>query len=90
VALRHHGDFDWAGVTIGNLLHRRLEVAAWDFDADAYRAAVSAQPQSATLRGAPVNASRDPQLMQAMSDAGRQVEEELVAPLLLDALSAER
>ena len=26
VRLRHHGDFDWAGLTIGNLLHRRLPI----------------------------------------------------------------
>jgi uncharacterized protein (TIGR02679 family) len=90
VRLRHHGDFDWPGVTIGNLLHRRLDVEAWRFDASAYRAAAAAQPHTATLSGAPVAASWDPQLMEAMRETGRQIEEELVAPGLLDALDAGR
>jgi uncharacterized protein (TIGR02679 family) len=90
VRLRHHGDFDWPGVTIGNLLHRRLDVEAWRFDASAYRAAAAAQPHTAILSGAPVTASWDRHLTEAMRETGRQIEEELVAPELLDALDAGR
>lgn len=87
VRLRHHGDFDWPGLSIGNLLHRRLECEAWAFDAAAYRAAAAAHPQTAPLTGTPVVASWDARLSDAMRETGRQVEEELVAPRLLDTLN---
>ena len=34
--LVHHGDFDWGGIRIGNVLHPRLPVVPWQFDAEAY------------------------------------------------------
>jgi uncharacterized protein (TIGR02679 family) len=86
VRLRHHGDFDWGGLTIGNLLHRRLPVEPWQFDRDAYLHAVAMHPHAAPLRGAPVEASWDPRLTEAMLDAGQQIEEELVAEDLLETL----
>lgn len=86
VRLRHHGDFDWPGLAIANLLHRRLPVEAWQFDATAYRAAVRAHPHTARLSGTPVVASWDPDLTEAMREIGRQIEEELVASGVLDAL----
>lgn len=84
VQLHHHGDFDWPGITIGNLLHRRLAVAPWRFSADAYRRATRAHQHTAALSGRPVLASWDPELTEAMSAVGRQVEEELVACDLLE------
>ena len=81
--LSHHGDFDWAGLTIGNLLHRRLRVAARSFDRAAYESAVRAHPHAGPLRGTPVAASWDSSLAAAMSQMGRQIEEELVAGELL-------
>jgi uncharacterized protein (TIGR02679 family) len=86
VRLRHHGDFDWGGLTIGNLLHRRLPVEPWQFDRDSYLRAVATHPQAAPLSGSPVEASWDPRLAEAMREAGRRVEEELVARDLLDTL----
>jgi uncharacterized protein (TIGR02679 family) len=86
VRLRHHGDFDWPGIVIGNLLHRRLPVEAWRFDADTYRTVSSAHPHTAPLSGTPVAASWDPGLTEAMARTGRQIEEELVAADLLDSL----
>ena len=83
VALSHHGDFDWPGLTIGNLLQRRLAMTARAFDRDAYLAAVRDHPRAGPLRGAPVAASWDPALGEAMREAGRQIEEELVAEELL-------
>jgi hypothetical protein len=34
--LLHHGDFDWGGIRIGNVLHRQLSVEPWRFDTEAY------------------------------------------------------
>ena len=88
VRLRHHGDFDWGGLTIGNLLHRRLPVEPWQFDRDAYLRAVALHPHAAPLTGSPVEASWDPKLAEAMREAGRQIEEELVVGDLLEMLGA--
>ena len=83
VSLLHHGDFDWGGLTIGNLLHRRLPVKSWQFDRDAYRSGVAAHPHAAPLTGSPTEASWDPALADVMLAAGRRIEEELVAEELL-------
>jgi uncharacterized protein (TIGR02679 family) len=87
VRLLHHGDFDWGGLTIGNLLHRRLPVTPWRFDRDAYLRAVAAHPHAAPLTGSPTSASWDPALANAMRGAGRRIEEELVAEELLGELA---
>ncbi len=86
VRLLHHGDFDWGGLTIGNLLHRRLPVEPCRFDRDAYRRAVGAHPHAAPLTGSPTAASWDPGLADAMCESGRRIEEELVAEELLAGL----
>jgi uncharacterized protein (TIGR02679 family) len=88
VQLRHHGDFDWPGITIGNLLHRRLPVQEWQFGAEAYRDAARAHVHTAQLAGAPVVASWDHDLTATMAATGRQIEEELVAQDLLDGIQA--
>ena len=85
--LRHHADFDWGGLTIGNLVHRRLPVEPWQFDRDAYLRAVAAHPHAARLTGSPTSASWDPGLTDAMREAGRRIEEELVATQLLEGLA---
>lgn len=87
VRLLHHGDFDWGGLTIGNLLHRRLPIKPWQFDRDAYLRAVAAHPHAAPLTGSPTRASWDPALADAMRAAGRRIEEELVAEELLRELA---
>ncbi len=86
VELLHHGDFDWPGIAIANLLQRRLPLKPWRFDAAAYRQAVLAHRHTARLVGAPVLASWDEELTATMAATGRQVEEELVAQDLLDTL----
>ena len=90
VQLQHHGDFDWPGITIGNLLHRRLPVQPWRFDAGAYREAAGTYVRTAELAGAPVVASWDEELTETMAVTGRQIEEELVAEDLLDHLHTGR
>ena len=86
VRLHHHGDFDWGGLTIGNLLHRRLPIEPWEFDCDAYERAVAVHPNAAPLSEGSVQASWDARLAPAMRDAGRRIEEELVAGELLETL----
>jgi uncharacterized protein (TIGR02679 family) len=85
--LRHHGDYDWGGLAIGNLLHRRLPVESWQFDRDTYLRAVDAHPHSAPLTGSPTAASWDQGLGEAMREVGRRIEEELVATGLLEELA---
>jgi uncharacterized protein (TIGR02679 family) len=85
--LRHHADFDWGGLTIGNLVHRRLPIEPWHFDRDAYLRAVAAHPHAAPLTGPPTSATWDPGLGAAMREAGRRIEEELVADTLLQELA---
>jgi uncharacterized protein (TIGR02679 family) len=87
--LLHHGDFDWGGVRIGNVLHRRLPIVAWQFDRDAYLRAVAACRNASSLAGEPVVASWDPHLGYAMGCEGRRIEEELVADDLLRVLEAD-
>lgn len=84
--LVHHGDFDWGGIRICNVLHARVSVAPWRFDLGAYERAVAAHP-GPRLRGAPVGAAWDPELAIAMQRAGRAVEEETVVDELLDDLA---
>jgi uncharacterized protein (TIGR02679 family) len=85
--LVHHGDFDWGGVRIGNVLHTRLTVAPWRFGADQYMQAAASAPSSQALSGAPVEASWDPYLAAAMRRVGRRIEEELVVEGLLTDLA---
>ena len=85
--LRHHGDFDWGGLTIGNVLRARLPVTSWRFDAAAYRAAAGAR-SGRELTGPAVTACWAPDLTVAMSELARRVEEELVLDDLLDDLAA--
>ena len=87
--LLHHGDFDWGGVRIGNVLHRRLPIVPWQFDRDAYLGAVAACRNASSLTGDLVVASWDPQLGKAMHREGRRIEEELVAEDLLRVLEAD-
>jgi uncharacterized protein (TIGR02679 family) len=86
--LLHHGDFDWGGVRIGNVLQARLRVVPWQFDRDAYVRAIETHSSSSSLAGEPVDASWDPTLNGEMRRAGRRIEEELVADELLAALES--
>lgn len=83
--LSHHGDFDWGGVRIGNVLHARLPLTPWRFDSSAYEQHVAAHP-GPPLRGGPATAHWDAGLSVAMLAAGSAVEEESVAETLLDDL----
>jgi uncharacterized protein (TIGR02679 family) len=85
--LSHHGDFDWGGLRIGNVLRARLPVEPWRFDARAYEEAVATDP-GPRLGGAPTMASWDPSLTETMLRTGCRVEEESVAESLLGDLES--
>ncbi|MER7169649.1 TIGR02679 family protein, partial [Micromonospora sp. NPDC000207] len=40
-ALRYHGDFDWGGLRIANLLHARVPWQPWRYRAEDYRAVIA-------------------------------------------------
>ncbi len=86
--LAHHGDFDWGGVRIGNVLHARLPLVPWQFDTEAYIRAADSVTSPQPLIGVPVPASWDPRLGETMRRAGRRIEEELVLEELLADLTA--
>lgn len=82
--LRYHGDFDWAGVTIANLVQRRFGAEAWCMSTADYRAAA----QSGTkLAGSPVDAIWDRNLSGAMRNEAKAVHEEVVLDSLMDDLA---
>ncbi|MGH7305832.1 MAG: TIGR02679 family protein [Candidatus Rokuibacteriota bacterium] len=81
--LAYHGDFDWAGIQIANVVVRRHGAVPWRFSSADYRAARGGRP----LRGDPVAAVWDPDLRTTMLDVGRAVHEEEVLDLLLGDLA---
>ncbi len=80
--LRYHGDFDWGGVRIGNVVFGRLPVEPWRFDAAAYRHSARRGP-GRPLIGEAVPCTWDPELADAMRVTGHAVEEERVVDELL-------
>lgn len=83
--LRYHGDFDWGGIRIANVLHDRVPFTPWRFDTMSYLAAGDV---GRPLTGTPVEARWDPVLTTTMHHAGRRIEEELVLDDLMGDLSA--
>ncbi|QGN48081.1 TIGR02679 family protein [Micromonospora sp. WMMC415] len=85
--LRYHGDFDWGGLRIANLLHARLPWRPWRYQAEDYLAALAVHGSTRPLRGSTVDAAWDPELAAALQGRGVRVEEELVLDDLLGDLS---
>src|SRR5262249_10222174 len=83
ITLAYHGDFDWPGIHIANLIHRRPGFRPWRFSAADYCRASGSLP----LTGAPTEASWDPDLRRAMVEAGRSIHEEQLLETLLPDLS---
>lgn len=83
VRLLYHGDFDWPGVHIANLIIHRHNARAWRMNAVDYR---NVSPKSLPLQGPPVVASWDPHLADAMIESGRAVHEENVIDIMLNDL----
>ncbi|HYU86015.1 MAG TPA: TIGR02679 family protein [Kribbellaceae bacterium] len=82
--LRYHGDFDWGGVRIGNVVFNRLPVEPWRFQTADYLAYATRGHQ---LTGAPVEAAWDGGLSAAMRTEGVAIEEEQVLEELLHDLA---
>lgn len=81
--LTYHGDFDWGGVRIGNVVIGGLGASAWRFSAADYEATTGGRK----LSGRPVIARWDSGLSSIMSVTGRAVHEEQVIDGLLSDLS---
>lgn len=85
--LRYHGDFDWAGVRIGNYVMRECGALPWRFDAAAYLAAVAQAPRPGlALAGLEAKASWDEGLTIAMQEHQLSIAEESLADELLEDL----
>ncbi len=100
--LRYHGDFDWGGVRIANVLGRLVPFQPWRFTTADYLEASSGgdhaepaddpavvPPRGNPLRGNPVDAEWDDQLRPAMQAKGVAVEEEAVIEDLVADLDRE-
>jgi len=91
--LRYHGDFDWPGITIANLLVDRYGCQPWRFCSTDYLDALSTFAPTVAelpvLEGAAVAACWDARLTVEMARAGRVVHEELVVGHLLADLLAD-
>jgi uncharacterized protein (TIGR02679 family) len=79
LTLAYHGDFDWPGIRIANLIYRRHGFKAWRFSAADYRSESGSLP----LAGAPVETLWDADLTAAMIEAGHAIHEEQVLEILL-------
>ena len=83
VRMLYHGDFDWAGVSIANLMHRRYGVEIWRMQTRDYNDAAAL---GTALEGSAVDAIWDDGLRHAMQHAGKAVHEECVVDALIDDL----
>jgi len=80
--LRYHGDFDWPGIAIANLLVGSYGCRPWRLGSvdylDALAGLASLVAELPPLNGAPVRSCWDAQLTTEMTGAGRAVHEELL------------
>ncbi|MFN2607162.1 MAG: TIGR02679 family protein [Acidimicrobiales bacterium] len=92
--LRYHGDFDWPGITIANLMVGSHHCRPWRFGSADYLDALSGlAPVVAdlpVLSGPQVQSCWDAQLTTEMARAGRAVHEELVLDDLIADLCRRR
>jgi len=85
--LRYHGDFDWAGLRIGNYVMREFGALPWRFDAGNYLAAVARAPRPGLPLGDhDAEASWDEALTAAMREHQLSIAEESLAETLLEDL----
>ncbi|MEU1782412.1 TIGR02679 family protein [Streptomyces abikoensis] len=84
-ALLYHGDFDWGGLRIANVLLSHVPWRPWRYTATDYRTLAAATPHLPPLTGTPAASPWDPALAQALTELGVRVEEEVaLADLLAD------
>lgn len=85
VKLEFHGDFDWGGIRIGNVLVERFGAHPWRYANEDYEFALTQVQRTSELIGPRVQASWDTSLS-AMMDKARVAiyEEQLIARLIAD------
>ena len=88
--LRVRADFDWAGLRIAGRVMARTAALPWRFGLADYEAALAAGKEGPALEGAPVPASWDLGLTDALVRTGRSVPEELLVGALLEDLDGAR
>jgi uncharacterized protein (TIGR02679 family) len=80
--LRYHGDFDWPGITIANVLVGGYQCRPWRFGSadylDALAGLAAVVAELPLLHGGPVGPCWDEPLGTEMASAGRAVHEELL------------
>ena len=86
--VRYHGDFDWGGVRIANVVRRLVPaMEAWRFGSEAYEALSEG---GLALKGTPVEAGWDGTLSASMMRRGLAFhEEQVLADLIMDLRSAD-
>ncbi len=86
--LNYHGDFDWAGIGIGNVVMRRWRARPWRYGVEDYLAAVdrTAAGQRHALHSDMLEACWDAGLGAAMRGSGTAIAEEAVVETLLEDL----
>lgn len=83
--LLYHGDFDWPGLSIANLVIRAFGAQPWRLGSRDY-AAYADKSTGRLLAGTPVAASWDASLAPTMRARGSAIPEEAVAATLLQDL----
>ncbi len=88
-SLHYHGDFDWAGLTIGNFVMREFGAEPWRFGTEDYLQATAGR--GIELRSDErVMAQWDDRLSKVMAEQGAVVHEEAVVETLLVDLAISR
>jgi uncharacterized protein (TIGR02679 family) len=87
--LRHHGDFDWPGIAIANLVRREFGALPWRMETADYEAALAGHAGlAAPLAGAAVAPAWSDTLGPAMQRRGRSLAEEALADSLIQDLAS--
>ena len=84
--LAYHGDFDWAGIRIGNFVMRELQASAWRFSVLDYDAACAGLAGTLPEDGR-VDALWDARLSEAMCLRQKSIHEEAVWEVLAEDLA---
>jgi uncharacterized protein (TIGR02679 family) len=79
----YHGDFDWPGIAIGNVVMREWEALPWRFKSQDYMEAVSTAAGGRMLDATERQAVWDPVLVSVMQKRGIAIDEEAVIDLLI-------
>lgn len=86
--LRYHGDFDWPGIRIANLVIREHGADPWRMNKNDYVAAAKrTQRRGTALSGAQIVATWEPSLSSQMAEYGIGISEEAVVASLLPDLA---